>query len=243
MNKRLKKNMRYLLIAISSLMILAGCNSKQDYVNVASPLSLNETEQAMCVETLTGYLKVDSTTAAVNPALREGIRLAEQNKPMDLLALLEKERENIYAHPGNTVEAEVQLVEMFITLYNKKYSDSASEESHAYYDKIIDLATHTKAHLLASTDQPDPVYYTGVLNSMLELYQLSERFQEAIETGEELCEYTGRLYGDSAQAHLRNVLRLSQIYFFAGMEAQSDSCIASIKHHPGFSQALSSFMQ
>lgn len=244
------------------LLALSACSAKPD--KPANPFSKEEQEQY--VNTLSLYLQADSgliaernqffqlllkhmdaeetdsayymeNIAHVDSVIHKAIGLVEQGNADDLLSLLEKERNNIYAHPCNTIDNEIALHNMFIQLYNKAYKENTDE----YYSKIIDLAEYSKLHILGllENEQYTP-YYIHNLTSLVDLYMCANRYTEAIQTGRELCEFTK---DEDNSLYIQCVLLLGSAYKEAGMTEQQDSCINSIKHFSEFEEIYDAYMK
>lgn len=60
----------------------------------------------------------------VDSVAKAGIELALQNKSRALLELLEKEKENFYAHPNNMIDNELGFHQLLISLYGLCYEDT-----------------------------------------------------------------------------------------------------------------------
>ena len=95
------------------------------------------------------------------------IVLTEQNKSEELVSLLESERNNIMAHPNNTVENEWQLHSVMALLYNLFIKDDKQ-----YYGKIVQLAEWSKMHIEAVQKQQAKEHplYKRVLNELKQIY-------------------------------------------------------------------------
>jgi len=250
------------VITFIFLLALSACSAKPD--KPANPFSKEEQEQY--VNTLSLYLQADSSLIAernrffqlllkhmdaeetdsayymeniahVDSVIHKAIGLVERGNADDLLSLLEKERNNIYAHPCNTIDNEIALHNMLIQLYNKTYKENTDE----YYSKIIDLALYDKLHLtgLLENEQYTP-YYIHNLTSLVDLYMCANRYTEAIQTGRELCEFTK---DEDNSLYIQCVLLLGSAYKEAGMTEQQDSCINSIKHFSEFEEIYDAYMK
>ena len=250
------------VITFIFLLALSACSAKPD--KPANPFSKEEQEQY--VNTLSLYLQADSSLIAernrffqlllkhmdaeetdsayymeniahVDSVIHKAIGLVERGNADDLLSLLEKERNNIYAHPCNTIDNEIALHNLLIQLYNKAYKENTDE----YYSKIIDLALYDKLHLtgLLENEQYTP-YYIHNLTSLVDLYMCANRYAEAIQTGRELCEFTK---DEDNSLYIQCVLLLSSAYKEAGMTEQQDSCINSIKHFSKFEEIYDAYMK
>ena len=250
------------VITFIFLLALSACSAKPD--KPANPFSKEEQEQY--VNTLSLYLQADSgliaernqffqlllkhmdaeetdsayymeNIAHVDSVIHKAIGLVERGNADDLLSLLEKERNNIYAHPCNTIDNEIALHNLLIQLYNKAYKENTDE----YYSKIIDLALYDKLHLtgLLENEQYTP-YYIHNLTSLVDLYMCANRYTEAIQTGRELCEFTK---DEDNSLYIQCVLLLGSAYKEAGMTEQQDSCINSIKHFSEFEEIYDAYMK
>ena len=168
--------------------------------------------------------------AHVDSVIHAAIGLVEQGNMDNLLTLLEKERNNIYAHPCNTIDNEIALHNMLIQLYNKTYKENTDE----YYSKIIDLAEYSKLHILGLLDNEQYIpYYIHNQTSLVGLYMCANRHADAIKTGKELCEFTK---DKDNGIHIRCVLLLGSLYKELNMTEQQDSCINSVRHIPEFEE-------
>ena len=250
------------LIAIS--FVLSACNAKPD--KPANPFTKEEQEQYVNTLSLylqadsgsvaarnqaflllqkyvdAGEEETDATyymenIAHVDSVIHKAIGLVEQGNADDLLSLLEKERNNIYAHPCNTIDNEIALHGLLVQLYNKAYKENTDE----YYSKIIDLALIDKIHLMGMIHNEAYVpYYIENLTTLIDLYCCANRYAEAIQTGKELCEFTK---DKDNSVHIRCVLLLGSLYKELNMKEQQDSCINSIKHLPEFEAIYDDYMK
>ena len=250
------------VITFIFLLALSACSAKPD--KPANPFSKEEQEQY--VNTLSLYLQADSgliaernqffqlllkhmdaeetdsayymeNIAHVDSVIHKAIGLVERGNADDLLSLLEKERNNIYAHPCNTIDNEIALHNMLIQLYNKTYKENTDE----YYSKIIDLAEYSKLHILGLLDNEQYIpYYIHNQTSLVDLYMCANRYTEAIQTGRELCEFTK---DEDNSLYIQCVLLLGSAYKEAGMTEQQDSCINSIKHFSEFEEIYDAYMK
>ena len=254
--------MKAVITFIAIFFALSACSAKPD--KAANPFTKEEQEQY--VNTLSLYLQADSSLIAernqffqlllkhmdaeetdsayymeniahVDSVIHKAIGLVERGNADDLLSLLEKERNNIYAHPCNTIDNEIALHNMLIQLYNKTYKENTDE----YYSKIIDLAEYSKLHILGLLDNEQYIpYYIHNLTSLVDLYMCANRHAEAIRTGRELCEFTK---DKDNSIHIKCVLLLGSLYKELNMTEQQDSCINSVKHLPEFKAIYDDYMK
>ena len=251
--------MKAIITFIFFILALSACSAKPD--KVANLFTKEEQEQY--VNTLSLYLQADSSLIAernrffqlllkhmdaeetdsayymeniahVDSVIHKAIGLVERGNADDLLSLLEKERNNIYAHPCNTIDNEIALHNMLIQLYNKTYKENTDE----YYSKIIDLAEYSKLHILGLLDNEQ--YYIHNQTSLVDLYMCANRHADAIKTGKELCEFTK---DKDNGIHIRCVLLLGSLYKELNMTEQQDSCINSVKHLPEFKAIYDDYMK
>ena len=133
---------------------------------VVSKIQLNEEDSQSAIELFERYLYVsqayaDSAAANVemiaasaiesyqrnkvhvDSVLYDCIRLARQGNYDKMLATLEEERENIYIHPGNLVDNEIDLMLLFSMLYNQVYYTSEL----GFYKKMMPHYDHLMLHM------------------------------------------------------------------------------------------------
>ena len=133
---------------------------------VVSKIQLDEEECKSAIELFERYLHVsqayaDSAAANVemiaasaiesyqrnkvhvDSVLNDCIGLARQGNYDKMLATLEDERENIYIHPGNLVDNEIDLMLLFSMLYNQVYYTS----EHGFYKKMMPHYDHLMLHM------------------------------------------------------------------------------------------------
>lgn len=116
--------------------------------------SLTKGEQDSLIEVLSPYLEVDTAYAKrsnknaeliskvlddmeefdenyqqqnilhVDSVIKQCINHVQSNEPKRLLDLFDKEKMSIYSHPSNTIEHEMDLHYMILSLYDKYYRPS-----------------------------------------------------------------------------------------------------------------------
>jgi len=133
---------------------------------VVSKIQLDEEECQSAIELFERYLHVsqayaDSAAANVemiaasaiesyqrnkvhvDSVLHDCIRMAKQGNYDKVLATLEEERENIYVHPGNLVDNEIDLMLLFSKFYNQVYYTS----EQGFYKKMMPHYDHLLLHM------------------------------------------------------------------------------------------------
>lgn len=161
----------------------------------------------------------------IDSVVNHGISLAEANMEAELLALLEEELFNFYAHPHNTIDTEVALHLLIIDL-TRKHADSHEE----FVGNAIYLLEYSMAHL--ETLETPPSYYTTVLTHLIMAYFDIEDYQKAAAIGEQLSLYVQKTEDKIGQ--ICTSVLLSKAYEGIGMTEKQDSCINSVRHLPQF---------
>ena len=168
----------------------------------------------------------------------QGIALTKQNKVTELLLLLEKERLNFYLHPNNLIDNEMKFHKLLTILYNKFYDE---ENPAPYYAKIITIAEFTKLHIqmlqLWRGGEIHP-YYPETLIGLADLYSYMDNYEKAISNAQEACNCYEQLK-DTAQ-YVGSLIMLSDLYNFAGMKIQRDSCEKVLDTFPLYQAFLKS---
>lgn len=127
----------------------------------------------------------------IDSVIYQGIELAKQNKARKLVHLLEKERGNFYAHPNNTIDNEIALINLFAMLYGK-----TEENEVGFHSKLVPLLEFAYAHIKAlqtwNGEEIHP-YYPKISLYLLELYAYTNDNAKAIEIAKELCNYYEQL--------------------------------------------------
>ena len=146
----------------------------------------------------------------VDSVAKAGIELALQNKSRALLELLEKEKENFYAHPNNMIDNELGFLQLLISLYGLCY-----EDTKVAYAKIVPLMEFSRLHIYAweiMRGEEHP-YYMDILADLLRCCIGAEEYEKAIEVGEEWC---GRIEeGDEDYiAAMVTLGKLSQLFCY-----------------------------
>lgn len=146
----------------------AGSTEKGENVpeEMDAKIILSSEDSMLCVEVLGSYLDykelyVDSARVNceqikknagewylqnkehIDSVLHECIGLVRQRNYDQLLARLEKERMQIYSHPGNVIDNEIGLVIIFSKLYNQRYYESKD----SFYMKMLPIYEFTKLHM------------------------------------------------------------------------------------------------
>lgn len=132
---------------------------------VKSKIQLNAEDSAFAVDVLGRYLNVSqvfadsaaATTGALNGGSAEGylankahvdsvlhscIDMVKQRNYDGLLSMLEKERTNIYVHPGNLIDNEIDLGILFGRMYNQV---AGSEDD--FYKRMLPIYEFTVTHM------------------------------------------------------------------------------------------------
>lgn len=155
------------------------------------------------------------------------IKLIHQNKENELIALLETELHNFYAHPHNNVDNEMELHYLMEELYSRHCANT--EE---FIAKATPLAEWSVMHIEA-LENGHPAY-TSAMTELMLLYTWSGNYNKVIFNGEKLSAYA--LQRDEVQAIIYSSSLLSEAYNKIGQKAKSDSCINSVKHLPLFNE-------
>lgn len=161
----------------------------------ASKIILSSEDSMLCVEVFESYLdykKLYVDSACVNceqikknagewylqnkehidSVLHECIGLVRQRNYDQLLARLEKERMQIYSHPGDVIDNEIGLDIIFRKLYNQRYYESKD----SFYMKVLPIYEFTKLHmetLEVLGSERHPLY-----NDLTELIKTAEKWKK-----------------------------------------------------------------
>ena len=170
----------------------------------------------------------------IDSVISQSIELAKQNKAKELVHLLEKERGNFYAHPNNTIDNEIALINLFAMLYGK-----TEENELGFHSKLIPLMEFAYAHVKAlqtwNGEEIHP-YYPKISLYLLKLYAYTNDNAKAIEIAKELCDYYEQLNDTTQYINLLTIL--SQLYYNAGMTNQHDSCQNILEVSPIYQEFL-----
>ncbi len=155
------------IMVLAGMMMIVGCSEKKgDMQEVVPKIQLNDEESTFAIalfETYLGYSQAYADSAAMEAdALNDGsaegyqqnrvhvdsvlhncIELVKQRNFDMLLTTLEKERINIYTHPGNMIDNETGLVHLFSGLYNQVYP----EAEDSFYLKMLPIYEFTLTHM------------------------------------------------------------------------------------------------
>jgi hypothetical protein len=161
------KNTFVCMIVLAGITMMAGCSEKTGKKQeVVSKIQLSGKDSASAIalfETYLGYSQAFADSAAmdaeslsdgaaegyqqnrvhVDSVLHNCIVLVKQRNYDKLLTTLEKERFNIYTHPGNMVNNETGLVKLFSLLYNQVYP----EAEDSFYMKMLPIYEFTLTHM------------------------------------------------------------------------------------------------
>ncbi len=168
----------------------------------------------------------------IDSIMLKGIELSKQNKPKELLLLLEKDLKNIHAHPGNLLENEIQLHSIISMLYSKFYAEKEAAIKSIALFEITRLHSLTLIALNAGV----PYSYPTTLYGLSQLYKETGNYPVAIERGRELCNLMEQLHTEQKESkdYIYALMELTDIYKEAKMKAQQDSCNRILQASPTF---------
>lgn len=118
----------------------------------------------------------------VDSVMQHCIELTEQGESKQLLDLLVAERENIYAHPNNSISNCWDLHSVYAMLYSIYIKDDKD-----YYVKIAELAEYSRMQIevYQKSNKEQHVLYKQVLNELLQIYKALQN-QEKIKEVENI---------------------------------------------------------
>lgn len=118
----------------------------------------------------------------VDSVMQHCIELTEQGESKQLLNLLVAERENIYAHPNNSISNCWDLHSVYAMLYSIYIKDDKD-----YYTKIAELAEYSRMQIevYQKSNEKQHVLYKQVLNELLQIYKTLQN-QEKIKEVENI---------------------------------------------------------
>ena len=141
-------------------------DNQEKIAEAKKEIPVSAEDSAICVDVFTRYLNVPQEYAEeaagnaaslmddadieyqknkvhVDSMFHNCIDLVKERKYNALLDRLEKERINIYQHPGNLLDNELGLVKVFSILYNGMYS----EAEDSFYVKMLPAYEFCKTHM------------------------------------------------------------------------------------------------
>jgi len=123
-----------------------------------------------------------ANTLHVDSVMQHCIELTEQGESKQLLDLLVVERENIYAHPNNSISNCWDLHSVYAMLYSIYIKDDKD-----YYVKIAELAEYSRMQIevYQKSNEKQHVLYKQVLNELLQIYKTLQN-QEKIKEVENI---------------------------------------------------------
>ncbi len=123
-----------------------------------------------------------ANTVHVDSVMQHCIELTEQGESKQLLDLLVAERENIYAHPNNSIFNCWDLHSVYAMLYSIYIKDDKD-----YYTKIAELAEYSRMQIevYQKSNEKQHVLYKQVLNELLQIYKTLQN-QEKIKEVENI---------------------------------------------------------
>lgn len=118
----------------------------------------------------------------VDSVMQHCIELTEQGESKQLLDLLVAERENIYAHPNNSISNCWDLHSVYAMLYSIYIKDDKD-----YYTKIAELAEYSRMQIevYQKSNEKQHALYKQVLNELLQIYKTLQN-QEKIKEVENI---------------------------------------------------------
>lgn len=110
-----------------------------------------------------------ANTLHVDSVMQHCIELTEQGESKQLLDLLIAERENIYAHPNNSISNCWNLHSVYAMLYSIYIKDEKD-----YYTKIVDLAEYSRMQIevYQKSNEEQHILYKQVLSELLQTYKV-----------------------------------------------------------------------
>lgn len=123
-----------------------------------------------------------ANTLHVDSVMQHCIELTEQGESKQLLDLLVAERENIYAHPNNSISNCWDLHSVYAMLYSIYIKDDKD-----YYTKIAELAEYSRMQIevYQKSNEKQHVLYKQALNELLQIYKTLQN-QEKIKEVENI---------------------------------------------------------
>lgn len=199
--------------------------------------------QTECIKSLSPYLIIDSArirklssnyrqaglpfdsiayfknVKKVYSIAKKGIELCKNDKALELLSLLDKNKECFYKHPASNIYQEADLHWTFIALYSLRYKDKK------LIRKQVELWEHTYGHILDAEIgklQYHPLHYDILLELIGLYYELGD-LSFAIRRATNMCEFISDIDGTGSEAYKASALTLSKLYREAGDINKADS--------------------
>ena len=161
----------------------------------------------------------------IDSVVNQGAAFVKENKISELLALLEAELPNFYAHPHNFIDNEIMLHQLLAELYRQ-----TAESYEEYANKVIYLNDFTIVHIEA-LENKHPQYGSILVEQVCSCIQVGQ-YNKAILNGEKLSAYM--IQTRDEKGYIYASLLLSKAYEKAGMPALQDSTISSVKNYPQY---------
>lgn len=214
-------------------------------------------EQQDCISALSLYLRVDSNFAKgakkyadelnkeeslsnegtqeyydrniihIDSVIKASIILVKQNKSSELLTLLKKEKNNIYAHPSNTLDNQMRLTDTFFILYKKcklSKEEICTKMAILYEDAYLHMQMLEE---LNGEYYPD---HYNLLSTLIVLYESTKMYPKAIVRAKEMCEFIATIApnGKKSKSYMSALKELGELYKEAGDNIRADSCYKSL---------------
>lgn len=217
------------------------------------PTPFTVQEQQDCISALSLYLQVDSNFAKdakkyadklskekslsnegtqeyydrniihIDSVIKASIILVKQNKSSELLTLLKKEKNNIYAHPSNTLDNQMRLTDTFFILYKKcklNKEEICTKMSALYEDAYLHMQM-----LEALNGEYYPDHY-DLLSTLIVLYESTKMYPKAIAKAKDMCEFIATIEpeGKKSKSYATALQNLGDLYKESGDKVRADSC-------------------
>ena len=217
-------------------------------------------EQQDCISTLSLYLQVDSNYAKVakknadelskeeslsnegtqeyydrniihiDSVIKASIILVKQNKSSELLTLLKKEKNNIYAHPSNTLDNQMRLTDTFFILYKKcklSKEEICTKMAALYEDAYLHMQM---LETLNGEYYPD---HGEMLSTLIVVYENTKMYSKAIVKAKDMCEFVAATEpeGKKSKSYATALQNIGDLYKESGDKVRADSCYNSISNY------------
>ena len=231
--------------------------------------SLTKGEQDSLIEVLSPYLEVDTAYAKrsnknaeliskvlddmeefdenyqqqnilhVDSVIKQCINHVQSNEPKRLLDLFDKEKMSIYSHPSNTIEHEMDLHYMILSLYDKYYRPS---NERFFAEKLAELYEFSLIHitgleLFGGYSHPD---YIPLVKVLVDCYDKLNDYDRAIELQKQICERIEQEEpeGKASENYGYELIELATLYLANKDTIHTDSCTQELRKNPYMEKLL-----
>lgn len=181
----------------------------------------------------------------VDSIIKQCITYVKRNEPKQLLDLFDKEKRDIYCHPSNTIEHEMNLHYMILSLYHKYYCPL---NNRMFAEKMIELYEFSLIHvtglgLFGGYSHPS---YVPLAKVLVDCYSEGlGNYERAIELQKQICERFEQeeTEGKASENYGFELMELAGLYLENNDTIRVDSCNQILQKNPYLEKILQEYVE